>query len=311
MPHEFDSGFFVSKAAWHGLGNVLKNPPTTKEGIIQAGLDWKVLEEPIYNVENSEAIPIPGYKSLVRDSDRKVLGVVGERYQPLQNEEAFAWFDPLLHEGDVTLEAAGALKGGKRIWVLAKINQNNLDVADGDQVCPYLLLHNSHDGSTAIWLQFTIIRIVCWNTLSAAASERHKDEKRGKAFRIRHGSSIAQQLSIAHEALNFSKQRFTHTVQEYRAMAKKSITRELFEHYIGTVLETEEPTSHRAYSAIENNFLSGRGNQGKTVWDAYNGITEWTDHQRGRSAETRLESAWFGESQKLRTLAHEVALSLL
>jgi phage/plasmid-like protein (TIGR03299 family) len=311
MSHQFESGFFVSEPAWHRLGKVLDNPPTTEAAIKDAGLDWRVLEEPVYTLENNEPKEILGYKSLVRDRDRSILGVVTNHYNPLQNDEAFRWFDPLLHEGDVSLEAAGSLRGGKRIWVLAKVNTICLEVQDGDVVNPYLLLHNSHDGSTAVWLQFTVIRVVCWNTLSWASASRQKDEKTGKAFRIRHSGTLKENLGIAMEALDFTRQTFTHTVEEYRAMAKKSITKELFELYVGEVLGTETPTSTRAYPQIEANFLSGRGNLGKTLWDAYNGVTEWIDYQRGRSEATRLESAWFGESAAKRAKAHSVALELL
>ncbi len=311
MPHQFESGMFVGQPAWHRLGKVLDNPPTTEQAIIAAGLDWQVLEEPVYTLKDGTAQEIPGYKSLVRDSDSKVLGVVSNFYHPLQNREAFAWFDFLLHDGDVSLEAAGSLKGGKRIWILAKVNKAAADIKDGDVVNPYLLLHNSHDGSTAVWIQFTAIRVVCWNTLSWAASSRQADELAQKAIRIRHSSSVNTQLAVAQNALDFTRQQFKHTVAEYRAMARKPMTSELLELYIGNVLGTETPTSTKAWSQIIANFECGRGNQGQTLWDALNGVTEWLDYQRGRSEATRLESAWFGEGDRIRQIAHESALALL
>lgn len=311
MSHQIESAMFVGAPAWHRLGKVLDNPPTTLQAIVEAGLDWQVLEEPVYRVQGSEPEVIPGYKSLVRDSDSKVLGVVTDFYHPLQNREAFAWFDFLLHEGDVTLEAAGSLKGGKRIWVLAKVNRAEADIQDEDVVNPYLLLHNSHDGSTAVWVQFTPIRVVCWNTLSWATSSRYADEKAQKAIRIRHSSSVNAQLAIAQNALDFTRQQFKHTVAEYRAMARKPMTSELLEFYVGNVLGTETPTSTRAWPQIVANFECGRGNQGKTLWDSYNALTEYLDYQRGRSEATRLESAWFGEGDRIRQNAHESALTLL
>ena len=311
MSHQFESGFFVHEPAWHRLGKVLDNPPTTEQAIIDAGLDWRVLEEPVYQLQECQPQVIPGYKSLVRDSDRSVLGIVTKFYHPLQNKDAFSWFDFLLHDGDVTLEAAGSLKKGKRVWVLAKINNAVADVNDGDVVNPYLLLHNSHDGSTAIWIQFTAIRVVCANTLSLAAASRYEDELTQKAIRIRHSTTHGQQLQIAKNALDFTRQKFTHTVGEYRAMAQSAITGELLEHYVGNVFNTEKPTSMRAWEQIVENFECGRGNRGKTLWDALNAITEYLDYQRGRTEATRLESAWFGDSAKLRTIAHESALALL
>jgi phage/plasmid-like protein (TIGR03299 family) len=131
MAHEFESGFFVKEPAWHRLGKVLNNPPTTEQAIIDAGLDWTVLEEPIYRIQKEGIVEVSTHKSLVRDTDEKLLGIVSKGYHPLQNKQAFNWFDPLLHEGDVTLEAAGSLKGGKRIWVLAKIQMKPLEIQDG------------------------------------------------------------------------------------------------------------------------------------------------------------------------------------
>jgi phage/plasmid-like protein (TIGR03299 family) len=311
MAHQFETGFFVHQPAWHRLGKVLNNPPTTEQAIIEAGLDWTVLEEPIYRIQREGIVEVSTHKSLVRDVDEKLLGIVSKGYHPLQNGQAFNWFDPLLHEGDVTLEAAGSLKGGKRIWVLAKIQMKPLEIQDGDTIQPYLLLHNSHDGSTAVWIQFTPIRVVCWNTLSWAASSRHADEKNHKAFRIRHHSNINENLALAQQALDLARQTFTYAVDEYKAMALKPMSSELLELYIGNIFQSDDPTEHKAFPHILANFEEGRGNKGKTLWDAYNGFTEWLDHQRGKSEVSRLESAWFGESAKLRVKAHREALALL
>ncbi|WP_013320624.1 DUF932 domain-containing protein [Gloeothece verrucosa] len=311
MTHEFESGFFVKEPAWHRLGKVLNNPPTTEQAIIEAGLDWKVLEEPIYRQQEDEFVSLPTHKCLIRSGDQQLLGVVSKAYHPLQNSEAFKWFDVLLHEGDVTLEAAGSLKRGKRIWILAKIQMNPVEIQEGDAIQPYLLLHNSHDGSTAIWIQFTPIRVVCWNTLSWASASRFEEEKKRKAFRIRHNSNIEEKLALAHLALDLSRRSFNTAIDEYKAMATKPISRELFELYIGNIFSSDSPTENWAFPLIQENFEAGKGNGGKTLWDAYNGFTEWLDHQRGKSEVSRLESAWFGDSARLRIKAHREALALL
>jgi phage/plasmid-like protein (TIGR03299 family) len=311
MSHEFESGFFVQEPAWHRLGKVLNNPPTTEQAIIEAGLDWQVLDEPIYRIEKDGIVEISTHKSLIRDQDRQLLGVVYNAYHPLQNSEAFKWFDILLHEGDVILEAAGSLKRGNRIWILAKIRMNPVEIQESDAIQPYLLLHNSHDGSTAIWIQYTPIRVVCWNTLSWAAASRYEEEKNRKAFRIRHNSNIEEKLTLAQQALDLARQTFDTAIDEYKAMAFKPITRELFELYIANIFEIETPRDNKAFPLIQENFEAGRGNQGKSLWDAYNGFTEWLDHQRGKSEVSRLESAWFGNSARLRIKAHREALALL
>jgi phage/plasmid-like protein (TIGR03299 family) len=295
--HYFESGFFTNEPAWHGLGKVLQQPPTTAQAIAEAGLDWEVLEHPVFRLKDGEYQEIEGHKTLVRSSDERVLGVVTKHYHPLQNIDAFRWFDFLLHEGDASLEAAGSLKNGRRVWVLAKLNHAESEVTDGDEVRPYLLLHNSHDGSTAVWIQFTPIRVVCWNTLSFAAESRREDEANFKAIRLRHSSSMNEQLNIAQNVLNLSQQ-----------------TVERLESYVSELLnirDLENLHRKKSWDQILENFQGGRGNQGQTVWDAYNGVTEWIDYHRGRSAATRLESAWFGDGANLRQKAHEVALAMI
>jgi phage/plasmid-like protein (TIGR03299 family) len=311
MSHQFESGFFVKEPAWHELGTVLRDAPTISEGIIAAGLDWQVIERPVYWFDDEDnRHQATEYINLVRDRDNVHLGVVGKKYKPLQNMEAFQWFDFLLHDGDAILEAAGSLKNGKRIWVLAKVNTEALEVRDGDLVNPYLLLHNSHDGTTAVWINFTPIRVVCKNTLTIAANRGYSDAKIGKALNIRHSSSLNERMSTAKNSMDFARQLFPQSLEQYRAIAKKRISLSDFDRYLELVLDIEKACDHRDYESILANFGEGRGNRGETYWDAYNGVTEWLDHQRGRTPETRLESAWFGDSAKVRAKAHEIALSI-
>ena len=198
MAHQFESGFFASNTpAWHGLGTVLDHPPTIAEAIKAAGLDWQVREQELFTQTERGLGVVPTHKALVRSTDYRQLGIVSQQYQPLQNLHAFNFFDFLLHDGDVSLEAAGSLKEGKRIWVLAKINNLTQDVVQNDAVNPYLLLSNSHDGSLAVWIQFTPIRVCCNNTLSYALSKRTEHQKIGRAFSIRHQGDIQAKLAQA------------------------------------------------------------------------------------------------------------------
>ena len=118
MTHQFESGFFVAQPAWHRLGKVLQNAPTTENAIVQAGLDWQVIEEPIIHADGDKAAL---KKKLVRDRDQRLLGTVNHDYTPLQNEDAFRWFDPLLEKGNLLLDAAGSLQQGRHIWILARV----------------------------------------------------------------------------------------------------------------------------------------------------------------------------------------------
>jgi len=309
MSHEFESGFFVAQAAWHGLGTVLQHPPTTEQAIVQAGLDWRVVEEPFYQLDADQQATLQ--KRLVRDRDLKVLGTVSPDYSPLQNQDTFRWFDPLLDQKSVQLEAAGSLQGGKRIWVLAKLTNTAAEVCQNDWICPYLLLHNSHDGSTAVWLQFTPVRVVCMNTLAGAAHNRFGDLWQKKAVCIPHTATLSEQLARMQNLIDLTKREFQFSVEEYKAMANQEINNELLASYLGNVFGTQRPRSRPEWDQLVANFEAGRGNQGKTLWDAYNAVTEWLDHQRGNSLEVRLESTWFGAGARLRSQAHQSALAML
>ena len=311
MSHHFESGFFVNKGAWHGLGKILDNPPNTAQAINEAGLNWQVKEQPIYTQSDSGLSPVPTHKSLVRSTDHQLLGIVSQQYQPLQNQDAFSWFDFLLHDGDIALESAGSLKEGKRVWILAKIDRSTTDIIKDDPVDPYLLLSNSHDGTSAIWIMFTPIRIVCQNTLSYALSGRNKSKDRGRAFRVRHQGNLQSKLNQAQIALDFARQSFITATEEYKAMANYSLNQADLDLYLSLVLDTDTPQTTRAYPQIVANFERGRGNQGSSLWDAYNGVTEWLDYQRGNSDSKRLESTWFGSSAKTRILAHQSALEFV
>lgn len=162
MAANVESMFYVRETPWHGLGTRVMEAPNSKEALIAAGLDWKVLQEAIYTGTEE---PIPGYKANIRDSDRRVLGVVTDRYKVIQNDEAFAFTDALLGEG-VRYETAGALQEGRKVWMLAHMPHEY--IISGERISPYLLFSNTHDGSGAIKVALTPIRVVCNNTLNLA-----------------------------------------------------------------------------------------------------------------------------------------------
>ena len=163
MAHEIESLMFVREVPWHGLGKQLNNPPTSKEAIIAAGLDWKVESKPIFDANGNEIV---GWKANTRDKDNKVLGVVGKKYCIVQNEDAFDFTDSLIDEGMV-YETAGSLNGGKRIWLLGKMPETKIL---NDKVEPYVCFVNSHDGTGAIKVCLSTVRVVCNNTLNFALS---------------------------------------------------------------------------------------------------------------------------------------------
>lgn len=162
MSANVETMFYVRETPWHGLGTRVLEAPSSREALIAAGLDWDVIQKDIYT---EDGLLVPGFKANLRDTDNQILGVVTERYRIIQNREAFAFTDALLGEG-VTYETAGSLQKGKRTWILAKLPQRY--IIRGDEITPYLVFMNSHDGTGAIKAAMTPIRVVCQNTLNLA-----------------------------------------------------------------------------------------------------------------------------------------------
>ena len=164
MSANVETMFFTRVTPWHGLGTRVEEAPGSKEALVLAGLDWKVVQKPIFT---EDGLPVNGFKANIRDRDSQVLGVVTNRYKVVQNEDAFAFTDKLLGEG-VTYETAGSLQDGRRTWILAKLPQRY--IISGDEITPYLVFMNSHDGTGAIKAAITPVRVVCQNTLNLALS---------------------------------------------------------------------------------------------------------------------------------------------
>src|SRR4029077_19321005 len=154
------------------------------------------------------------HRAVRRTSDSKVLGVVGPRYAPLQNMDAFAWFQPCLDTREAALHTAGSLRGGRRIWVLAKLNRDPLVIAEGDEIEKFVLLSHGHDGSLAVRAGFTPIRVVCQNTLSMA----HGSDA-SKLIRVKHTKDVLQNLANIREIMNLANAEFESTAEQYRRLA--------------------------------------------------------------------------------------------
>lgn len=162
MAANVETMFYTREKPWHGLGTMVEEAPDSTHALKLAGLDWRVVQKPIRTMDG---VFIPGFKANVRETDDQVLGIVTDRYKVVQNEDAFAFTDDLLGEG-ITYETAGSLQGGRRTWILARLPQRY--IISGDEITPYLVFMNSHDGTGAIKAAMTPIRVVCQNTLNLA-----------------------------------------------------------------------------------------------------------------------------------------------
>jgi len=189
MPANVETMFSVRETPWHGLGRIIMDAPASREALELAGLDWQVESRNIYS---GTGALIPGYRANVRSTDDAVLGVVSDRYRIVQNEEAFQFTDDLLGEG-VTYETAGSLQGGKKVWMLARLPRKYLIA--GDQVEPYLVIFNSHDGSSGVKVAMTPIRVVCQNTLNLALNTAKR------SWTARHTENVLLRVQDARETL--------------------------------------------------------------------------------------------------------------
>lgn len=208
MAANVESMFYVREVPWHGQGIRVEDAPTSEEAIRLAGLDWKVEQKSIFLDDGTK---IEGNYANVRSSDGKPLGIVGERYRIVQNSEAFSFTDTLLGEG-VRYETAGSLKEGRIIWLLAKMPEQ-IEIL-GDKVDPYLVFTNTHDGSGAVRVAMTPIRVVCQNTLNFAL---------GSAKRIwtaRHTGNIQSKLDDAMYTLELANRYMDATKETFEALHK-------------------------------------------------------------------------------------------
>lgn len=342
MAHQFDSGLFIGDAAWHGLGVVVSQPPaTTAEAIKLAGMDWSVVEQPIYEDVIGSELPIekdgyrlvevnPNYKKLVRSDNNCELQVCKKDWTPLQNSEAFSWFDPLIADGDIELSAAVSLKKGKKVAITAKIKDAGLDVVNGDKVEGFLLLFNGHDGNLGVGVRFTNTRVVCHNTLQMNLAQMGKLSSEGsftwsgKNASIKHTKNVKANMEAVRNALDIHKRAFRETIESYRSMAQVQLKAGDFEKFVAATMrghaKFDSPLELRCYDQLVQNFESGLGVEipgvGGTAWAAYNAITDWTTHQRGKKGGTlealrdRLDANWFGSGAAIDKSAYAAAIDL-
>lgn len=309
MAHEIETALFVGTPAWHGLGTLLAAPPTADEAIQAAGLELDVSLEALFTGDGQWA---PDHRAVRRSSDQAVLGVVGKDYEPLHNRDAFAWFDPFVQSKGAVFESAGSLRGGRHVWILAKLNRDPMWVLPGDAVEKYLLLAHGHDGSMAVHAGFTPIRVVCANTLRLAA-----EYFEAKLQRIRHTHGMHYTLQELQAIVDLADARFEATAEQYRFLAVRGLDKNDLRAYVNVVWrgwDAKDSVRSGVIRTIEKLNEEGRGTQipgvRGTWWGAYNAVNEYLLYHRGRDPEVRLDSAWFGEGANMNQRALNVAVAM-
>ena len=252
MAANVETMFYVRETPWHGLGTRVMEAPSSKEALGLAGLDWKVVQEPVYTQEEEL---IEGYKANVRDRDRKVLGVVTNRYRIIQNEEAFGFTDALLGEG-VRYETAGSLQGGRKVWLLARLPHEY--IISGERISPYLVFSNAHDGSGAVRVALTPIRVVCNNTLNLALSTAKR------SWSMMHTGNVQEKLEEAKDTLFRAETYMDSLGKEFDELRKKKLTDKQVMDYIEILLPMEDNTTPQQ----RKNISRLREDMGRRYFDA-------------------------------------------
>jgi phage/plasmid-like protein (TIGR03299 family) len=296
MAHAVEQMMFVGATPWHGLGNQLDEAPTVSEAMTAAGLDWEVGLKDLVTVDGQ---PVPA-RATYRKTDDSILGVVGPRYTPLQNSEAFDWFQPFLDAGECALHTAGSLHSGQKVWVLAQLNRDNSEIVKGDEVGKFILLSNSHDGTTAIRVGYTPIRVVCANTMAMA----HSKASGSKLIRIRHTRSSKTNLENVRDIMDNINMEFEATAEQFRFLASKNFNQADVRRYVKVMLDIDGTPDDQIktrtrnimdeiLALVEGPKQSATGVRG-TWWAAMNGYNEYLNYHKGRTEDNRLDSLWFG-----------------
>ena len=309
MPAAVEQMMFVGATPWHGLGNKVDADIGVEDAIVAAGLDWEV---GLKDLQTVDGVPV-SHRATYRKTDGSILGVVGPRYTPLQNKDSFDWFQPFIDAGECGIHTAGSLHSGQKVWVLAQLNRDNSEIVPGDDVSKFILLSNSHDGTTAIRVGYTPIRVVCVNTLAMA-----HNNKNSQLIRIRHTRSSKNNLEQVRDIMDNINSQFEATAEQFRFLASKNFNQADIRRYVKTMLGIEGTIDgdiktrtrnimDEILALVEGPKQSATNVRG-TWWAAYNGYNEYLNYNKGRTEDNRLDSLWFGANANDNIKALEKAM---
>jgi phage/plasmid-like protein (TIGR03299 family) len=313
MAHELETqngvASFASfrEPAWHGLGTVFTEEKNTAEMLVAANLNnWNVRLEELEIPSTLTSDKNYSYVVRTNPTDKTqtdVLGIVGERYVPLQNEELFAFGDNIL-DGGGRWETAGSIRGGRVVFGSLALERETILDPNGvaDKVKTYLLINTSHDGSIAIQASITPVRVVCANTLNLALGSKRGKNAIKQSFKIRHTQSAEGKIAIAREALGLANKYMDEFDKLAHAMIQKEITAQQFNEIILAAYPKPDKDTKGAIKKwtnkvdVINDIYTGEFNGmiANTAWGAFNALTErldWHRNARGGSNESLLAAA--------------------
>lgn len=296
---------YVGATPWHGLGTRVPNDLTPAQMLDAAGLNWTVSKTPAYVNIDDKQVRI-NQSALIRSFDSKILDVVSDDWNPVQNEEAFEFFNEFVAAGDMEMHTAGSLKGGTIVWGLAKVKES-FELFKGDKIDSYLLFSNFHKYGFSTDVRFTPIRVVCNNTLTLSLNskvERMVKISHRKTFKP---DSVKEMLGIA-----------TDKLAQYKEMAsflgsRKAKEEDIVEYFtrifpVSGAAKSKEISKNAEIAMGILETQPGAEFAAGTWWQPYNAITYLTDHLAGRTADSRLTSAWYGSNKNLKVKALDMAV---
>jgi phage/plasmid-like protein (TIGR03299 family) len=324
MPANVETMAYVGEVPWHRQGKSVPPNVTAEEMIRAAGLDWEVEKrpargnKPTVNLRGEEKfsryelVRVPRAK---REEQEVILGLVTDRYEPLQNSEAFNFFNPIVDRKAATYETAGALGDGERIWVMAQM-PGAIEVVRGDKCLKYLLLSNAHTGQGSVIVKFTAVRVVCQNTLTMAMKDGQS------AFRVRHSAKMGERLDEVSELIAAANQIYKDAAECFQKLAATPVKhRRMFDEYLAALFPKSESqkkkgTNPPKWDYVRELFetipdLQLPGVKG-TLWAAYNAVTRFEDYRevKNESEANRLNRVWFGAGADLKIKALTEAMHM-
>lgn len=319
MAHELEfvngeaSMAYVGDVPWHGLGKRVPSDVSPEQMLKAANLDWEVTKRPMFFYDDNNGPVLTSTNALVRSTDNKLLTVVNDTWKPVQNREAFEFFNDFVVAGDMEMHTAGSLKGGKMVWALAQL-KDKFELFGGDLVEGFLLFSNPHEFGRSIDIRFTPTRVVCNNTMTMALSEKTKFAVKVNHRSTFNGDQVKDMLGIASD-------RMAHYKEQAEFLGKRKFKNETIVEYFNRVFPSlskdqvtsddlnKFPISRQAEEAMQvlhtqpgAKFAEG------SWWQAFNTVTYMADHTLGRSRDTRLTSSWYGQNRLKKEKALELAI---
>ena len=314
MAHEIEGQKFAgTQLAWHRVGKVVDHPMTAEEAMEQADMDTVNEKRRIWIKEEDELIEIPDYRAVVRLDDLRVLGVVKDAYHIIQNREAFGFMDSIIGEGRAVYETAGSLRNGSRMFLTVKL-EGSVNIGP-DKIDKYLCLSSSHDGSLALRVHWTPVRVVCANTLRASL-QGFQDGLNGIA--VYHHKNYKDRISEARKVLDLTDEYYAQMEIEWAKMLGEEMTKANFAQFVEKLFPKQETeTTHRknAKEKLAGLFNGGAGHDAiaNTRWAAYNAVAQYVDHEktcrgskRASQDSNRMESAMWGGGYRMKQQAFDL-----